>query len=110
MLNGNERRVNFVPGNSTMIDVAFECVRIKKLEKRVLMNINFVRLKKKLLLPCELVGMNGKRLAEYYVHLKESSQLDWGFFPKIEEKNKNNAEKTMGSILTVVICKGYRDK
>jgi len=82
--------MNALTKNETIMDIAQRYARIKQLNVKEMRNINFVRIKKKLLLPCELVGMSGKKPTEYYDNINEVSQIDWGFFPDVEDKITRN--------------------
>ena len=73
MLHDNNRRVKQIIKNKTIIDIVIRYIQIKQLNKKVLQDINFVRKKKKLYLPYELVGMNGKTPTECYNNMHEKS-------------------------------------
>ena len=63
--------------NKTVMDYALEYVQVKNLKQQVLDHLNFVRLKKQLVLPFELVGTEGIRPTEYYRDINKQSQLKW---------------------------------
>ena len=52
--------------NKTVMQYAIEYVDIKKKNQNELWQINYVRLKKGILLPCELVRTKGKLQTECY--------------------------------------------
>ena len=63
--------------NKTVMDYALEYVQVKNLKQKVLDHLNFVRLKKQLVLPFKLVGTEGIRPNEYYRDINKQSQLKW---------------------------------
>ena len=58
---------------------AIEYVECMNISKTTLQQINYVRLKKGVLLPCEVVGAGGKMQTEYYRNINELSPMKWKF-------------------------------
>ena len=58
------------------------------------MNVNLVRLKKQLLLPCELFGMEGRKRMSYGRNLAEISPFNQKFY-KIINTNINATQKKL---------------
>jgi len=71
--------------NKTVMSYAMEYVEQKNLEEEVLYQINYVRLKKQVLLPFELVGFKGKRQTSCYRNILESSPIKWMMCKNINE-------------------------
>ena len=81
----HDARILKITSNETIMDMARRYVQVKHMDVKVLGVINLVRKKKKVYLPCELVGMNGKTPTQCYIKLHEQSQLKWSFSSEIEE-------------------------
>ena len=74
--------INSIPkitGNRIVMDFALEFVVAKseKERKKVLKDINTVRLMKEILLPFELVGLDGNNYTNAYINNKEKSEIEW---------------------------------
>jgi len=76
--------------NKTVMQYAIEYVNIKKKNQNELWQINYVRLKKGILLPCELVGTKGKLQTECYQDINALSPIRWPMSKNL------NAEITRG--------------
>ena len=63
--------------NKTIIDYAEECVGCKEKDKNALAPLNHVRLWKKMVLPCELIGLTGKKKTKAYQQVESKSSLKW---------------------------------
>ena len=75
MLHENCTQIKRITSNKTIMDMAMKYVQIKQLDKKVLQDINFVWKKKRVYLPYELVGMNGKTPTKFYNNMQETSQI-----------------------------------
>ena len=71
----NHVRIPKITSNETIIDMARRYIQVKHMDEKVLGVINLVQKKKKLYLPCKLVGMNGKIPTQCHIKLNEQSQL-----------------------------------
>ena len=61
--------------NKTLMQYAIEYVNSTNKKDEVLKHINYIRLKKGVLLPCKVVGANGKITSEYYVNKEQKSPI-----------------------------------
>ena len=67
------------------MDYALEyCNQFQK-ASQILAQLNFIHLKKKVLLPIELLGRNGRSQTSYYSNIDEDSSVKWEFIPHITE-------------------------
>ena len=64
----DESKKQNVTINKTVMEHAIEHVRTTNQNNKTLQQINFVRMKKQVCLPIELVGANGKRPTEWYIN------------------------------------------
>ena len=65
--------------NKTLIEYALEYVEKTNMNNVVLKHINYVRLKKGILLPCEVVGANRRMRMECYNNINALSPIKWDF-------------------------------
>lgn len=79
--------------NKTIMDLATEYVISKKLSEESIAPINHVRLFKRMILPCELVGLMGNCKTKCFHNVLEVSSLVWKIdfpiVPKPSKKSKN---------------------
>jgi len=61
--------------NKSLIHYAIEYVECMNISKTALQQINYVRLKKGVLLPCEVVGAGSKIQTECYRNINELSPM-----------------------------------
>ena len=82
--------------NKTVMQYAIEYVEQAKLNKDILKQINYVRLKKGVLLPVELVGEKGRKQTICYSDINERSSIDWDFNKVVDTEinAKQNREWT----------------
>jgi len=73
---------------------AVEYVRGKRNIIEVLKQINYVRLKKGVLLPCEVVGARGRLRTECFNDIEQPSPINWEF-EKITSAPINRVQKTI---------------
>ena len=78
--------------NKTLMEYAVEYVEQRNVNKAVLKYINYVRLKKGILLPCEVVGANGRMRMECYNNINVLSSIKWDF-QKILSMSINREQK-----------------
>jgi len=71
--------------NKTVMSYALEYVQQKNLEVDVLYQINYVRLKKQVILPFKLVGFQGKKQTSCYQNITEYSPIKWKTCKNISE-------------------------
>ena len=72
---------------------------------KIMKIINFIRLKKELYYPCELVGMQGKTVTEAYENINAKSQLRWDHFNPITEQITPQQQKVQKIFLRWLITK-----
>ena len=65
--------------HKTLMDYAEECKQEKHQSADAMRQINYARMKKKVLLPFELVGFEGKHQTECCVNEYATSSIDWNF-------------------------------
>ena len=65
--------------NKTLMQYAIEYVNKTNKKAEILKHINYVQLKKGILLPCEVVGANRKTSTECYITTMEMSPIQWNF-------------------------------
>ena len=73
---------------------AIDYMQEKGLSETVLKQINFVRIKKEVYLPCELIGMNRRMFIGTYETTETKSQIRWRFYNYVSEKI-NKGQKTI---------------
>ena len=81
----NPRENLYSTSNKTIMEYAIQYVESNKLPKQMLYQINFVRLKKAVILPAELVGFQGRKQTSCYRNLHESSSINWRITKEINE-------------------------
>ena len=64
---------------------ALDYAKEKGHNTKMLKQINYVQMKKKLILPCEIVGFEGKKPTSCYHNINESSLIDWHVDKEIKE-------------------------
>ena len=65
--------------NKMLMQYAIEYVNKTNKKVETLKHINYVQLKKGILLPCEVVGAKGKINTECYNNINEKSPIQWNF-------------------------------
>ena len=100
-LHKNCTRIKRITLNETIMNMAMKYVQIKQLDKKVLQDINFVQKKKRVCLPCELVGMNGKIPTEYYNKMQEQPN-SMEILLKHRGKNYKNSRKDLEDVPQIV--------
>jgi len=77
--------------NKTIMDYAIEYAKEKEIDEKIIQLINHVRLYKRIILPCELVGLKGREETKSYKNELERSCLMWKvpflILPKPSEKS-----------------------
>ena len=61
-----------------------EYVEIEKKDLKILRQINYVRMKKGILLPCEVMGARGQMKTHCYDNIKAMSPIRWSFHKKLD--------------------------
>ena len=80
----NKQEVKFITSNKTNIDYITQYVEEEKLSTKIIPSINYIRMYKKMYLPCKLIGMNGRSETREMISPLEKSCIEWSFeFPKI---------------------------
>jgi hypothetical protein len=83
----NER--SWVSKNKTIMDYAVEYVTERELTKKTLQAINHVRLYKRMLLPCELIGFHGDQVTKEARDTLERSSILWKIqFDEVRKPHK----------------------
>ena len=72
--------------NKTVMEYAIQYIEQLQLKVETLEQLNFVRLKKGVLLLCELVGLNGRNQTSCYRNVNELSPINWKFSKVINEE------------------------
>jgi len=80
--------------NKSLMEYALEYVEVRNRKRAELRQINYVRLKKGILLPCEVVGSAGKMQTSYYRNIFEMSLINWKF-DKILNEQITRGQKTI---------------
>ena len=62
--------------NKTVIDLVVEFVNKNRLIEKIIAPINYVRLHKKVILPCEILGLIGDKKTEYWSNAHKQSSLN----------------------------------
>ena len=71
--------------NKSLMEYALEYVEVRNRKRAELRQINYVRLKKGILLPCEVVGSAGKIQTSCYRNIFKMSQINWKLDKKLNE-------------------------
>jgi len=71
----NEKTQKRVSKNKSIMAYAIDYMQEKGLSETVLKQINFIRIKKEVYLPCELIGMNRKTIIGTYENAEKKSQI-----------------------------------
>ena len=72
--------------NKTIMQLVVEYIQQNKLKLEIFDQINYVRLYKKVILPVELIGSNGRIVTEYFKEIENKSMLKWVFnFPDVSK-------------------------
>jgi len=79
--------------NKTLMEYAVQYISSMGRKEEELYQINFVRLKKQVYLPFELVGKNGRSPTTPYYNLEEISQVLWKFLQPITEEINNKQKR-----------------
>ena len=80
--------------NKTVMEYAIEYVNLYDKKQDDLWNINYVRMKKGVYLPCELVGANGKQQTSCYSIITEQSPIQWDFNKVLQSEVTKGQRKT----------------
>ena len=76
--------------NKTIMDYAIEYAKEKEMDEKIIPLINHVRLYKRIILLCKLVGLKGREETKSYKNELERSCLMWKvpflILPKLSEK------------------------
>ena len=80
--------------NKTIMEHAFQHAEQTNQNRNILKQINFVRMKKRIFLRCELVGSNGRSPTCCDRDIEMNSQIEWRFLRPMN-KNKHPTKKNM---------------
>ena len=86
--------------NRTLMEYAVEYIKSSGRKNEELWQINFVRLKKQIYLPFELVGITGRSPTQVYYNLNKISQVQWRFMKLIEEEINESQKRIWKQFLT----------
>ena len=75
----NDVKEFMITQNKTIMDYAVEYARCQDLKIHVLAPINHVRTSKRMHLPCELFGLNGRVQTKEYRNTNDKSTIVWNF-------------------------------
>ena len=79
--------------NETIMDLVVKYVKTKELDSEVISALNYIRLYKKMCLPCELVGLKGRSKMKQHHCENEPSCLRWKTqFPSVPKPSKKSFE------------------
>jgi len=77
--------------NNTIMDYAVKYIEAERLQEKILAPINHVRLHKRMVLPCELVGFNGERTTKEMREHYSQSCVKWTMeFEKVPKPSKKS--------------------
>ena len=89
-----EKAVCIKTENKTIMDYAERHVENEQLSFKMLAVINYVRIYKKLHLPCELIGALGRTKTKQFKHVEEKSCIRWRTsFPEVMRPSKKSIER-----------------
>ena len=71
-----ERDDKFLCKNKTVMECTFDYVRERGVDIKLIKQLNYVRLKKQVLLLCKLVRLDGRKHTLHYQNLEELSPID----------------------------------
>ena len=80
--------------NKSLMEYALEYVEVRNRKRVELRQINYVRLKKGILLPCEVVRSTGKMQTSCYRNIFEMSPINWKL-DKTLNKQITRGQKTI---------------
>ena len=69
-----------ITNNKPLMAYAREYAKEEQLNSKTVMSLNHVRLYKRIFLPCELIGQNGKEQTSAYRNDNEKGQIKWTFY------------------------------
>ena len=84
-LHQNDVNILAIIKNKTVMDLAVQYTQRYNLSNNNLQEINFMRKKKRVFLPVELVGESGRYQIVCYSDILSNSQIEWKFLPRINE-------------------------
>lgn len=79
--------------NKTVMQYAIEYVEVNGRNQNELQQINYVRLKKGVLIPCELVGAKGRTQTNCYREINEMSPIKWPFNKTLNDRITSGQKK-----------------
>jgi len=90
----NEKSIiKTITNNKTIMDYAKEYVQETNKDENILAIINHVRIYQKMLIPCELVGMQGNQQTREMTNSNTTSCIRWNFkFPKMPRPSKKSIQ------------------
>ena len=91
-----ENRINevkWISTNLTIMDYAIKYVDRQRLNENILAPINQIRIHKRMLLPCELVGFNGEKRTKEMREREMKSCVEWKFeYDKVPKPSAKSYE------------------
>jgi len=90
----NKSIENIRINNKTIMQYAVEYVEIEKNDPKILRQINYVRMKKGILLPYEVVGARRRMRTHCYDNIEAMSLIRWSFYKQLDT-NIDKRQKTI---------------
>ena len=79
--------------NKTIMDYAIEHTKSNELKEELLAPLNQVRMHKRMLIPCELVGFSGDKMTKEMREKEARSCIEWKInFDVVPKPSKNHME------------------
>jgi len=92
-ITNTNNRIKEITCNKTIMDFAKEYIEVTQQDIKWIATINHVRLYKKMILPCELVGMNGGKRTKEMKEWNTRSCIQWKInFPTIPKPSKKSIQ------------------
>jgi len=83
----------FASTNKTIMEYALEYVKSINCDRDVIWNLNYVRMKKEIVFPFELLGLNGDRKTSCFQNIEEKGPVKWNIKKRLETKITNRQKE-----------------
>ena len=94
--------------NKTMMEYAMEYAQQMNCDKNIMYQINFVRMKKGIVFPFEVVGFDGDVRTACYSNINERSPIEWTMGKTIAEDISKKQIQIWDGFLRWLLCKRIR--
>ena len=74
-LKSSMSKLFFQTNNKSLMKYVIEYTEIMKLDSNILYHLNYIRIKKEIYLPCELVGFEGNIKTSCFSNINEKSSI-----------------------------------